>query len=462
MEAQQAGWRPLGEVIAELGLISQEDLEDALLEQRITHKRLGTILIEKGILTAQQLTDALVDQIGVDELLEELDYPEEGGDENGERTPRAFGIPFRRVRDRLGDIDLPRPRRPSNPFPRAGHRRSDLPVAPFAPVLPPEPEDFDEPEESAAVLELVEPESVAVPEPEPVVEAPDDVVHEELEDEPDGPHAWLDDIRLALEDAEADLRRLDNFAIMRSVEAEEARSRLADHEAALAATTAAHSHAEEEIRRLHALLDERDAGLTAMESTVEELRRTEATTKAKLDAARTELDRQSARIKELEAQVTELAENLSATDETLGIETNAREQAQRETKRLHQELDTRDASIAKLAGRIEALEGELEVVAEREQSQRTLRSRTEPAPEPEAAPKARAKPERRAAGGRQSEGFLYFVPRAGEGYELLEQPGSAPAVGDTIELEGKRYEVTRHSRSPLPFDRRACVYLRAG
>ena len=79
MEAE-ASWRPLGEVIVELGLISQEDLEDALLEQRITHKRLGTILIDKGIVTTQQLTDALVDQIGVDELLEELDYSDENGD----------------------------------------------------------------------------------------------------------------------------------------------------------------------------------------------------------------------------------------------------------------------------------------------------------------------------------------------------------------------------------------------
>jgi type IV pilus assembly protein PilB len=48
MEAAQAAWRPLGEVIVERGLITPEQLEDALLEQRITNKRLGTILIDKG------------------------------------------------------------------------------------------------------------------------------------------------------------------------------------------------------------------------------------------------------------------------------------------------------------------------------------------------------------------------------------------------------------------------------
>jgi hypothetical protein len=73
-------------------------------------------------------------------------------------------------------------------------------------------------------------------------------------------------------------------------------------------------------------------------------------------------------------------------------------------------------------------------------------------PEPEAAPEPAADGE--------AEGFLYFVPRAGEGYELVEQPGSAPAVGDTVQFDGRSFEVRRHSRSPLPFDRRVCVYLR--
>jgi hypothetical protein len=58
------------------------------------------------------------------------------------------------------------------------------------------------------------------------------------------------------------------------------------------------------------------------------------------------------------------------------------------------------------------------------------------------------------------EGFLYFVPREGDGYELVEQSGAAPAVGEAIELDGKTFAVARHSRSPLPFDRRVCVYLR--
>jgi len=547
------GWRPLGEVIVELGLISQEDLEDALLEQRITHKRLGTILIDKGIVTAQQLTDALVDQIGVDELLEELEESENGGhdeDDDTEGSQRSLGAPFRRIRDRI-HIERPTPRL-GKPFSRIGHkattalghRRHDAPVAPFSPFSA--PPEIEEPEESfeTAVLELVEHVETA-PEAEPESEA--EAVDDEPEQAPTGPHGWLAVARQALDDAEQDVGRLEKFGIARAVELEQALAQVAEQQTAAASAAKAHAQAEEEIARLHALIDERDAGLTAMEGTVEELRGIVGATQTELDKALGEIkqvsegletargevarlkpkaaeletttaesERRGARIAELEAQLAELQENLSATDETLGIEMHAREQAQRDAKRLHDELADRDARVAKLAEQVESLEAELEVVvAEREQSQRKLRSRErrveklestlaelrvaetaavepvvpveteQPAPveveqpmvptvdarmepkakaktEPEAKAEPKAKPTEPAAQDRavQTDGFLYFVPRAGDGYELVEQPGSAPAVGDAVELDGKSFAVTRHSRSPLPFDRRVCVYLR--
>src|SRR5256885_12428583 len=105
MEAQST-WRPLGELIVERGLITQEEMEDALLEQRITHKRLGTILIDKGIVTAQQLTDALVDQIGVEELLDEIDRPQPDAGQAGGFAPPA-GDPIRRLRDKIRDVEMP-------------------------------------------------------------------------------------------------------------------------------------------------------------------------------------------------------------------------------------------------------------------------------------------------------------------------------------------------------------------
>jgi hypothetical protein len=58
-------------------------------------------------------------------------------------------------------------------------------------------------------------------------------------------------------------------------------------------------------------------------------------------------------------------------------------------------------------------------------------------------------------------GLVYLFPRAGE-YELVEREGVTPAPGELVELEGESFVVARVSRSPLPFDRRSCVYLTPG
>jgi predicted nucleic acid-binding Zn-ribbon protein len=547
MEAAQATWRPLGELIVERGLITQEQLEDALLEQKITRKRLGTILVEKGVVSAQQLTNSLVDQIGVEDLLDEFEQTE--ADSNGkQRTAPQLGAPLRRFRERIRGVQMPDPSRLATPFVRVGARTAELgrrgrnasarlvtdrslprphfgtaERAPAETSAPPvEPEQFVV--ETAVELEIVQSSAPEV-EAKPTEE----------------PHAWLAVAQGALEQAEAELARLDSAAAARAQELEDVQAELADRESELTSKASAHRQAEEEVGRLHALIDERDVGLTAMEATVEELRELRTAAQAELadllreferatrelESAQREVSQRNVRITELEstmkdyeqrghrisdleAQSADLAENLSATDETLGIEMHAREQAQREAKRLQEELDDRDARIAKLTRQVESFEAELQVmVAEREQAQRKLRSRErrvtklestlaelradpepteaatpDPAPvepeeqepetpapaaeelevEPEAqepATEAPAGPEPVAEPTPQTEGFLYFVPRPGEGYELVQHDGIAPMIGRRIELEGQSFDVTRHGRSPLPFDRRVCVYLRA-
>ena len=60
----------------------------------------------------------------------------------------------------------------------------------------------------------------------------------------------------------------------------------------------------------------------------------------------------------------------------------------------------------------------------------------------------------------EGEGFVAFAPTAA-GYRLVELPGSPPELGSTLELDmcDGPLVVTRHGRSPLPFDRRPCAYL---
>nr|MBA2741549.1 hypothetical protein [Actinomycetota bacterium] len=60
----------------------------------------------------------------------------------------------------------------------------------------------------------------------------------------------------------------------------------------------------------------------------------------------------------------------------------------------------------------------------------------------------------------QSGPFLAFVPN-GSGYGLQELGGNLPAVGEAVSTadDADEFVVTRVGRSPLPLDRRRCVYL---
>ena len=53
---------PVGEVLLAAGLVSEEQIEEALGIQQITRERIGTILIERGYLTETQLVRTLADQ----------------------------------------------------------------------------------------------------------------------------------------------------------------------------------------------------------------------------------------------------------------------------------------------------------------------------------------------------------------------------------------------------------------
>jgi hypothetical protein len=56
--------------------------------------------------------------------------------------------------------------------------------------------------------------------------------------------------------------------------------------------------------------------------------------------------------------------------------------------------------------------------------------------------------------------YLVFVSKT-SGYELREREGDVPAVGAEVEQDGELLRVTKVAPSPLPGDRRQCVYLGA-
>jgi len=69
--AANVTWRPLGALLVEKGLLTAEELEDALAVQQTTGKRLGQILVERGHVSGPALTDALAEQYGIELHTEE-------------------------------------------------------------------------------------------------------------------------------------------------------------------------------------------------------------------------------------------------------------------------------------------------------------------------------------------------------------------------------------------------------
>ena len=66
MEAAEQAWRPLGELLLAKGLISEQELGQALAEQEETGRLLGAILVERGFVSGPALAIALAEQYGVE------------------------------------------------------------------------------------------------------------------------------------------------------------------------------------------------------------------------------------------------------------------------------------------------------------------------------------------------------------------------------------------------------------
>ena len=98
-EAGAPGWRPLGEILVERGLINELRLQSALREQERVGGRLGEILFENGWVSAIDLRDALAEQHGLDLRVESRS--------DGSETPegeRCAGVPLGELLVQRGDI----------------------------------------------------------------------------------------------------------------------------------------------------------------------------------------------------------------------------------------------------------------------------------------------------------------------------------------------------------------------
>lgn len=65
MEAAHPIWRPLGQLLVDKNLLSQDELEAVLAEQSASGRRLGEIIVERRLVSGPALTAALAEQWGI-------------------------------------------------------------------------------------------------------------------------------------------------------------------------------------------------------------------------------------------------------------------------------------------------------------------------------------------------------------------------------------------------------------
>ena len=59
------GRKRLGEILQDIGLITEDQMQLALEEQKVTRESLGAILVRMGVITSQALCSALATQFGM-------------------------------------------------------------------------------------------------------------------------------------------------------------------------------------------------------------------------------------------------------------------------------------------------------------------------------------------------------------------------------------------------------------
>jgi hypothetical protein len=226
----------------------------------------------------------------------------------------------------------------------------------------------------------------------------------------------------------------------------------------------------------HALIAEADSRRRGAEAELVAAREAHAQVLRGLEQVRAELDARDLPTGGLEKELKETRARLRHREDELSNQIAIWDEAQREAERCggqlaelqgrleekEHELSEASASAAAWAARSSELEEEADALADRVDAAvsaleklAATRFTANGADLARQATPTNGSSRKRAAA---QTGVLYFVPKA-EGYDLIERDGELPAVGEALEFGEEQYVVTKLGRSPLPFDRRACVFL---
>jgi len=379
-------------------------------------RSLGELFVERGLISEADLERALAEQVATKRRL--ADILVRRGLVTGHDITKA-------LMEQLGH-EAPMQARPAAP---AGPAAAAAAVAPAPPAAAPAPPTAPEPAEVVTLPEAPRPAPTPVPAAE---ETP----------EPKKP-AKKSKPEPATEPSTLDTAAPHELSISAHALIAEADSRRRGAEAELIAAREAHAQVLRGLEQVRAELEARDlstAGLAKeMADTQARLRNREdelASEVAMWEEARREAERVGGQLTELQARFEEKEHELSAASASAAAWAARSAELEAETDALAERVDIALAALEDLA---------------------TSRFTTNGADIGRRSAPTNGHARKRAA---VQTGVLYFVPKA-EGYDLVEREGDLPAVGEALEFGEQQYVVTKLGRSPLPFDRRSCVFLTA-
>jgi hypothetical protein len=455
VSAAELPWRPLGSLLVQKGLVSENELDDALAEQERSGRRLGEIMLEAGMISGPALTKVLAEQWGVD-LASEIGFGSGLRDQIERRHEEGRQVATRNSFWRRKSSD-------------------EQPVAVETVVLhPPETE----------TVAPVEPAETHVSEAEHV--------------------SWLRTPTHEHEHGSPDVESVVEESGNASAELELRLSELRERTAEVEAAEAALEERAQAVAARKASLEEEAAQLEATEAEVERAWSRLSEVGGQVEAKRQEIGEAKSAFEGAQRELGELKAALANQQDELGRANGEVEAAKAQVGRLEGERQSAGARLAQAQLELGELQRMLDAVREErsavqdelsraheepmreapapappqepgpdfvqavvEALERRLADRpapveAPPVPAPQYQPPAaaptyhvpeEARPEVRW-------GHLLFL-RRGSRYELIECPGPAPPVGTEVVLPGgnARSFVTRVGPSPLPHDPRLCVYL---
>ncbi len=515
VEAARVPQQLLGELFVEKGLITPEELQDALVEQKSSGERIGQILVKRGLVSGPVLTTVLGEQLGVKM-------------EKQEGFGSGLWSEIKRRHPRVGrDEDADEPQEPAKP-PEALERRLAL-IDDVEEGAPEDPVDDDHAELESlrqqlsfastrldeeraghkGTLRLLEDSRREL---ERLAREVDDwrdrAARGEDSDAKEQAAAPLAELEATVTELRAELeareRELAAGAESQTQLAAEA-SRLED---ALKALRDEHSGSKDAIAALTAQVDELRVGAADAQRLLDEARREGSESQAtvltltaqlaeqrasteklarKLEDARTEAAAFEATVTELRNEVSsredtaqeheralgELRDELAASEDARSRATAARVAAETELARrqsdaraLSQDLqETRGAQVAarRELARLESRCAEpepLEALLAQANADAAARTHSlaELTAELEAVQAELAERPALPPVEEPPATHLVFL-RSAEGYSLAERPGPAPDQGASADVDNVRFLVSRTGPSPLPADNRRCAYL---